>query len=128
MPVDVLTRTEKGSKLTHAEMDQNLIDLQDAINIAKMETVRINTSVYNASSKQVILCDTSATNIAVILPDTTLSLDLVYVIKKIDNSTNSVTITGFVTGQNIEGNASYTLSNPYQKVHLICDGTEWFII
>ena len=38
MVVNVLLRSEKGSALTHNEVDQNFIDLQDAVNLDTVYT------------------------------------------------------------------------------------------
>jgi len=39
MPVSLTLPSVKGSLLDHQEMEDNLTDLQDAVNIARVETV-----------------------------------------------------------------------------------------
>ncbi len=127
MPVDVLTRTEKGSILLKDEMDQNLIDLQDAVNIARVETVTETSTSITAGSKRVILADATANTITITLPPAATVLDELYYVKKIDSTTNTVIIEGDGT-ENIDDALTQVIRAQWEGLAMISDGAEWFII
>lgn len=127
MPVDVLTRTEKGSILVTAEMDQNLTDLQDAVNIARVETTTETSVTLTAGSKRVILADATAASMVITLPPAADALDEIYYVKKVDSTTNTVMLEGD-TVEEIDRELNYPLRDVHEGIAVISDGTEWFII
>ena len=74
------------------------------------------TLLVNASSSAVTLTlPTAAVNAAI------------YTIKKIDSSTNSVTIDGD-SSETIDGAATIVLKDQYNYVQIVSDGTNWVVI
>lgn len=128
MTVTVTTREGKGAKLTHDELDQNFIDLEDAVNSSKLSVVDVDAD-YTASfsASNVLLCDTQSGDIVVTLPDASQATNVVHYIKKVDSSSSTVTIdpTG---SQTIDGALSYVVTTQYEVVKIICDGLNWYLI
>lgn len=127
MPVDVLLRSEKGSQLNSTEVDQNFTDLQDSVNIARVETVTETSVAITASNKRVIFADCSANNITVTLPPASTSLDEIYYIKKVDSTTNVVVIEGD-GADTIDNGVNQVILAQYEGLAMISDGAEWFVV
>lgn len=60
------------------------------------------------------------------LPDATANTGKVYKIKKVDESSNEVIITG-TGGDLIDGEAEQIILAPFTSVEVISDGTNWFL-
>lgn len=127
MPVIITTRTNKGSQLTHVELDTNLTDLRDAINVARLETIIITGATYTAASTQVILADATAQAIVITLPDSTTSLDTGYIVKKVDGSAFTVTLTT-EGAQTLDGTSTKVLTTQWEYIRIISDGANWLLI
>ena len=127
MPVTLTLPSIKGSLLTHQEMEDNLIDLQDSTNIARVETVTETSVAVTASTKRVIFADCSANNVTVTLPPAATSLDEMYYIKKVD-STNNIVIVEGDAGDTIDNDLNQTIRDQYEGLVMISDGAEWFVI
>ncbi|RLC35836.1 hypothetical protein DRH29_05670, partial [candidate division Kazan bacterium] len=86
--------------------------------ISASEQIDDSTTVYlcNASSDVVTLTLTTPSN----------NSNRLIVVKKIDNSSNKVTIDA--GSSTIDGSQIYDLTTQYQSIILICDGTKWWII
>jgi len=76
------------------------------------------TAAYSAHAGDTILCDASGGTFAVTLPTPTAGSRVV--IKKIDSSTNVVSITGTV-----DGSTSASLAYQWGAMDLVADGTSW---
>ena len=92
-------------------------------------TANITLTVANA---RIIFCDASGGAFTVTLPTvasaTTPTDTFVYVIKRNDNSTNNVTITG-QGGETIDGQTDVILSGvDYPSIEIASDGTNWFTL
>lgn len=74
----------------------------------------------------VLLCDATAQNITVNLPTAVSNLATI-VVKKVDSSSNTVTIDGDTT-ETIDGGATAVIRVQYASVDLISDDTNWRII
>lgn len=74
-----------------------------------------------------ILCDASSNNITVNLPAISGNAGRVFHIKKIDSSTNTVTIDGNGS-ETIDGATTYTLNNQYTAVSVVAGASEWSLI
>jgi len=127
MPVTITTRLGGGTKLTKTQGDKNFTDLADSVNIARMETVTINTVSYTASSPRTILSDATAAPITVLLPAAASNVDVVYIIKKIDSTANTVTIDANLS-ETIDGATTKVLTSQWEVVKMISDGSVWYII
>jgi len=85
-------------------------------------------SPYNPPEyKLTILCDCSGGPINIDMPGAADWEALKYSIKKIDSSTNAVTITTSDAAL-IDGQASYIISNQYDCVSIVSDGTDWQVL
>ena len=77
-------------------------------------------------SDYIILADATGGNITVTLPDAdAVNSGKAYIVKKIDSSSNTVTISGNV---NIDGSATKVLSSQYDNTEIMSNQTQWFVI
>jgi hypothetical protein len=86
------------------------------------------TANYTATSADhTLLGDASSGNITITLPAASTCTNRFYIIKKIDITSNTVTIDGNAS-ELIDGATTYVLSTQYESVTLQCDGTNWWIV
>ena len=85
----------------------------------------IVTGDITAGSNKILFCDASRGQITVTLP--AAEENLTYYIKKIDESDNHVVIDPD-SADEIDGNLTFALANPYECIKIICDGTDWWVI
>ena len=101
--------------------------LQSQINNLKIETNPVLTSNYTESDvekgNKFYAADCSSNSITLTI---TTNKDRIIVVKKIDNSNNTVTIQP--SSGTIDGQTSLSISTQYGSYMLICDGTNWYII
>jgi hypothetical protein len=71
------------------------------------------------------LCDCTSNAITINLP--AASAGQQFVIKKIDSSSNAVTIDGFGS-ETIDGGLTAVINTQYESVTIISDGSNWFIV
>ena len=78
---------------------------------------------------QVCLCNATTGNITLNLPvASSTPSGTQYQIKKIDSSSNTVIITpNSGAGDLIDGSTTYTLSNQWEGVIIVCDGGDWYV-
>ena len=88
-----------------------------------MKTVTADYSMIWAD--EAILADASGGAITITLPDPAAYPNYEVMIKKIDSSTNAVTVAPHGT-ETIDGASSLTLANQNDAVRLRSDGTNWF--
>jgi hypothetical protein len=63
------------------------------------------------------------------LPDVTTVSGFIVTVKKLDSSTGAVVVQGHGSPADaIDGGTTWTLSNQYQYVRLLSDGTKWHVI
>ena len=74
-----------------------------------------------------VLCDCTSNSIALAIPASSVQQGNNYVIKKIDSTANTVTITPD-SPATIDGAASQTLNFQHQSITLVSDGSNWFIV
>lgn len=89
--------------------------------------VTITTSLTLTADHHVILCNCLNNNITVNLPNTSSLPNKTYIIKKIDNTNNIVTIQP-QNNQTIDGLNSYILDTVNQFIVIVSDGDNWRII
>lgn len=99
--------------------DNLLVDGNIATGIRKVTTTTFMTSTDSA-----LLCDSASSAFTVTLPENRAGLKVI--IKKIDTSSNVVTIT-LISGT-IDGTSNYLLEYENEFVTLQCDGTNWYVI
>jgi len=83
------------------------------------------TSDYTASSGDCVLVDASSGAITITLPSP--SSNAIVNVKKIDSSTNAVTVEPNGS-ETIDGSNSKTIDTQYESYTFISDGTNWYII
>jgi hypothetical protein len=90
--------------------------------------IKTVTSAYTlTSSDSTVLANASSAAFTVTLPDATTCNGREYVIKKIDSSTNAVTV-GVTGTQTIDGASSYSLALQNKYVAVQSNGSNWYII
>jgi hypothetical protein len=92
-----------------------------------VQTVNIPTATALNAGRGVTLCDCTTTPITVPMPAAATLTGQMLWIKKIDSTSNAVTIDGNGS-ETIDGAASITLTSQYQSITLVSDGTNWFIV
>ena len=80
-----------------------------------------------ATSEKILLCDATSGAITVDLPTASGNDGQVYRIKKIDSSTNAVTIDPNGS-ETIEGASTKVIYIQYESVDIVSDGTNWSIL
>lgn len=89
---------------------------------------QVSTNVTLGDTQNVVLADASSNAIIPTLPPAGDVTERIYTIKKIDNSTNAVTITSASTTSLIDGSTTKVISSQYVAHTVISDGTNWWII
>lgn len=90
--------------------------------------VRSITASYDvAGDDMVILADASGGAITVGLPPAAGALQQVFYVKKIDSSSNAVTIDPYGS-ETVDGETTYTLGAQYSSVCIYCDGNAWYTL
>ena len=91
-------------------------------------SITTKTSAYTAvATDHTILGDATTASFQVTLPTAVGATGLMYVIKKIDSSANTVTV-GTTLSQTIDGQSTRVLSLQYDGVKVQSNGANWFII
>ena len=106
--------TDWGDKVNN---NWDVLDAHKHLNVVKV------TADYNAKDGDVVLVDASAGEVTVYLP--TPSPNAIVLVKKIDNSLNSVNINAGVC--NIDGEPTKTINTQFESYMFISDGENWYI-
>jgi hypothetical protein len=77
--------------------------------------------------QEVVLCDAMLGNISISLPDATNFNGKFYTIKKTDNSANTISVSGYSSGQKIDDNSFIVIDTQYDSFSLVSNGSNWFI-
>ena len=85
------------------------------------------TTTYTAGNDYTILANAASGAFTVTLPAAASNSGVIYNIKKIDSSTNAVTIDGNAS-ETIDGLLTYTLSTQNEEITIQSDGSNWRII
>jgi len=93
--------------------------------VTPITTVNTNTTLL--SSNYVVLADASSSSVRIQLPAASLHTGRTYHIKKIDNTTNLVTLSGNIT-ETIDGLNTQAINAQYISLTIVSNGTNWFII
>lgn len=119
---NILTDTIQESTVdAGVSIEGNLI--ASGIQLAN-RTVSTNDSII--SDDYTIFANASGGNITLTLPDASTVDGKIFIIKKIDSSTNTVTIdTG---GENIDNNSTLVISNENDAKKLQSDNTNWYVL
>lgn len=127
----LLTPTETFAlKASDIYYDQNttIKDKLDIILKILMDNIRtVSSNTTLTTTDDIVLVNASSGNITISLPSSSTASGKFYIIKKIDSSSNIVTIDPY-SSETIDGKSTYDLTVQYQFVNIYCDGTQWFIV
>lgn len=92
----------------------------------------LNVDTYTNSTtldlaNKVVLCDATSNTITITLPLASLRTGAEYYIKKIDSSANEVSVSRSGS-DTIDGDATRDLSFEWDAIHIVSDGSDWFIV
>lgn len=114
-----------GGDLYHLRtlrLPENVVAVPGAV------ATRTVTAAYTITiSDRVILCDATVGAFTVSLPASLASIGRQFYIKKIDASSNVVTIDADAT-EEVDGGLTADLTTQYESVTLVSDGTAWWIL
>lgn len=79
------------------------------------------------SDNDIVLVNASSSSLTIALPSATTVSGKAFTVKKIDSSSNTVTVQP-QTGQTIDGSSSKILSVQYEFLTIVSDGSNWHII
>jgi hypothetical protein len=106
-------------------LQEQIDDLEQAIVGTQVDTV--NSSNTLTVSQNIILADASEGDIILELPNAALASNKINV-KKIDSSSNTVTIIPSVVGQTIDGSSGVIINAENDSYALVSSENNWFII
>ena len=113
-----------GQKQTDGTFTDQNVTQQD---LTKLRVIT-KTAIYTiASNDDVILADATNGAFTVTLPSAVGLAGIKKIIKKIDSSSNHVTI-GTTSAQTIDGAATQSLNSQWNKIIVVSDGTNWLVI
>lgn len=126
--IDVSFTTEVADD-SHNHIIDNIDGLQDELNKRAFERISVKkiTASYSISLKDnMLLIDSSSSDIVLTLPEASLAAGKVYKVKKI-NDPNLIVINSD-SRETIDGELSYIIEYKYQSIELVCDGSQWFVM
>ena len=131
--------TEGTNKYTFNGSEAKTIDIQagqgisltksaGVVTISNTESMITKSTAYTpTATDSIILCDATSGSFEITLP-TTAPSGTVYRVKKIDSSTNSITINA-TTGKLIDGTQTFDLNFQYQAIDVVYNGSSvWYIL
>ena len=97
----------------------------DVVSLSKGQEQLIG--FYRQDAEHIFLrCDCTNGNLNVLLPSAKDERKHIFIIKKVDNTVNSLTLTA-LNGETIDGAATYTTNTALINFNLISDRTNWWI-
>lgn len=104
----------------------------DNIPITSTGIYSVSSATYNVNLVEgeiikVLLCDASNNKITVNLPNAEDSSDLIMYIKKVDSSTNVVTIDAN-SNETVDGDFTQIISQQYNSITVVSDDNNWWIL
>jgi hypothetical protein len=85
------------------------------------------TGDYTAENETIIIGDATSGSITITLPPVDEVTGIIYHVKKVDNSVNTITIDAN-SSETIDGATTQVISTQYDSIHIVSDGTDWHII
>ena len=109
------------------ESQKSTLDVNGSVG-AKLATITSADSPYTAGqSVHTIIANATSGAITVNLPSASTCTNRIYIVKKIDASSNAVTIDGSGS-QTIDGQLTRVLTERYEYVKIQSDGSNWHIV
>jgi len=90
------------------------------------KVVMVTSATYTAGDETVILADCTSNAITITLPDATTVAGRFYYIKKIDSSSNAITVDAGT--QTIDGSPTVTISAQNDSMMIVPYGSNWYIL
>ena len=85
--------------------------------------------VYRFGAEALLLVDASGGAVTVILPKAAVSYCRICMVKKIDASSNTVTVSGADSSETIEGAQGHVMVNQYEALSIACgDEKAWWFV
>ena len=92
-----------------------------------LHTANVTNGTTTASSGTVYLADATSGSVVLLLPSAAANLYSTAQVKKVDSTGNYVYVRA--SGANtIDGSAEYMFNAQYTAMHVVCNGTNWFIL
>lgn len=118
--IDPLNNTGEGYFEESLEVDgETFMDGNTSFSLSTETSASVN-----AGANTFLMCDATSNNITVNLPAASGVTGRVYVIKKIDSGSNTVTVDGNGS-EALDGATTQVLSSQYDVIRIICDGSNW---
>jgi len=140
VPIDIEARLSALESVKHWHTNLSALDMIRVYNSIVFSTngfgvtlKSVTTNYTITTSDTVVLCDATATNTILTLPNPSLCYDgtnfasVKFTVSKIDSSTNTVTVNPFST-DTINGTLSLSLTIQNESVSFVTDGTNWYSI
>lgn len=112
-------------------LNSNWTSIDSLLKLASNTTTSTKTTAYTittADLNKLILGDATSASFTITLPPAaTAANGFVVSVQKIDASANTVTLDGD-GAETINGAANYVLTDQYQYVTVVCNGTSWTIV
>ena len=118
--VDISDTTQAGTGSTKKVAISNLLGYA-------FHSLTASTYTAGTNGENVILADATSNAITITLPAASSSSKKLFIIKKIDATSNIVTIDGN-SSETIDGDLEQNFSVQYTSITLYCDGSNWHII
>lgn len=133
---NIHTGSVAGTSATFTQADvTNSLTIGDSASINNSQIVTqatqtitpttTQTGAYTANNRDCVLADGSGGAFTVTLP--AVSTDVYVTVKKIDSSTNAITV-ATPNSETIDGTSSLSLSSQYDSSTIVSDGTNYFIV
>ena len=93
----------------------------------KLAIRTVTTAPTILANDHTLLCDATAAGFSVVLPAAATNSGRILNVKKIDATTNVVTIDGNAS-ETIDGALTYAINEQYRSIQLQCNGSNWYVV
>lgn len=96
--------------------------------VASIPTPGSDRAVHDIGFESVVVADASQRALTARLPRAAESIGRQCTIKKVDASSNTVTVIGRGQDELVDGNQGFVIANRFEFVSLVCDGRRWLVV
>lgn len=118
---DIIIGASKTETLTNKTLTA------PSINGSKLATSTKTTTYTATVTDHILLGDATSAAFTITLPAASGNTGLVFIFKKIDSTTNIVTIDG-ASSETIDGLLTWQLREQFDYIKIVCDGTNWIVL
>lgn len=104
----------------------NATSITGALNSVTTNVATVSTNISLTSDHHILLVDASSGNRTITLPSSSVSSGRQFFVKKIDSTSNSLTVFP-VSGETIDGEPNLSTTTQYEAFVIISDGSNWFV-